>query len=160
MASLESRANLSLVVFCVLLLSSSSKLWVEPGVMILPTVYLIIPLGTLFMTINQKPADIQKDEIQYKPTLSPTKPNNLERDQSPTLTNSTNPSSSLSTFLSDLEPGNHRNPTSPCRHIERELAAIDLLDSTTISSQSQKDKETMKQDVPRPDSCVLSERTL
>ena len=113
MASLENRANVLLVIFCVLLLSSYSKVWLEPGMMILPTVYLIIPLGTLFMTINQRPADIQKDEIQYKATLGPTKPNNLERDQSPTLTNSTNPSSSLTAFLSDLEPGNRRKPTSP-----------------------------------------------
>jgi hypothetical protein len=159
-ASLENRANVLLVIFCVLLLSSYSKVWLEPGMMILPTVYLIIPLGTLFMTINQRPADIQKDEIQYKATLGPTKPNNLERDQSPTLTNSTNPSSSLTAFLSDLEPGNRRKPTSPCSDIDRELAAIDLLDSTTIASQSHKDKEGIKQDVPRPDSCVLTERTL
>ncbi|KEF57886.1 uncharacterized protein A1O9_05807, partial [Exophiala aquamarina CBS 119918] len=45
-------------IFCVLLLSISPvRVWVDPSVMILPTVYLIIPLGTLFMTINQKPTE-------------------------------------------------------------------------------------------------------
>lgn len=130
--------------------------------MILPTVYLIIPLGTLFMTINQKPAEIRKDDNQYKPALSPVKPSHLQRDQSPTLTNnSINPSSSLTAFYSDVEPGNRHQPTLLRCNIEQELAAIDILDSTTIDSRPHKGRETVVQkDAPRPDSCVLSARTL
>lgn len=114
------------------------------------------------MTINQKSAEITKDDIQFKAIFSPTKPSHLERGLTPTLTNSTNPNSSLTAFLSDPEAGNRLKATSPYSEIDRELAAIDLIDSSTIASQSQsqKGKEVIKKDDPRPDSCVLGPSTL
>lgn len=129
--------------------------------MILPTVYLIIPLGTLFMTINQKSATIRKDDVQVRAIFSPAKANHPDRGLTPTMTNSTNPSSSLTAFLSDPEAGNPPNTPSPYSEIDRELAAIDLMESSTIASQPQscKMKEAAKKDNPRPDSCVLGPST-
>ncbi|KAK5053109.1 hypothetical protein LTR84_002083 [Exophiala bonariae] len=144
-------------IFCILLLVSHSRNIVEPSVMILPTVYLIIPLGTLFMTINQKSTSTTKDDVQVRAIFSPTKASHPDRGLTQTMTNSTNPSSSLTAFLSDPEAGNRPNATSPFAEVDRELAAIDLMDSSTIASlsQSYKGKEVMKNDNPRPDSCVL-----
>jgi len=135
----------------------------DPSLMVLPTVYLIIPLGTLFMAVNQKPIEIRKDDNLYKSALSPTKPSHLQqRDPSPTLTNSsTNPNSSRTAFYSDLEPGNRHQPSTPRCNIEQELAAIDVIDTASINPPSHKAREpvALKDDL-RPDSCVLSERTL
>lgn len=95
-----------------------------PEILLLPSVYLILPLGSLFMTVNTNDTESQK-------TLSPSKslpsPMGLHRDRSPTLTSGTlqgsRPTSSVLDPASDETQ--YRSVFSP---IDRELNLIDSLD--------------------------------
>lgn len=94
----------------------------QPEVMLLPSVYLILPLGSLFMTVNGNEVESQK--ISFPPKCGPS-PMGHCGESSPTLTNGTTPSSRPTSFT--LDGDNHK---SLCSQVPRELNMVDTLDNT------------------------------
>jgi hypothetical protein len=94
----------------------------QPEVMLLPSVYLILPLGSLFMTVNGNDNESQK--MPFPPKAMPS-PMGAGGDRSPTLTNGVAPSSRPESYT--LEKDFRK---SVCSQIDRELNLIDTLDGS------------------------------
>lgn len=106
-------------------------------VILLPTVFLILPLGTLFMTISQSDAEARRDASPHTPQSSPLKQKFLEQNRSTTLTNGTDQTAVLG--HSPGPDGPHRRVwTHPRTPVDRELDFIDSLSLSVHENESSK----------------------
>ncbi|RVX70963.1 hypothetical protein B0A52_06121 [Exophiala mesophila] len=125
-------------VFCVLTLIRADQVLIEPMVILLPTVFLILPLGTLFMTISHNDAEAHRDGLPQSPAPSPLRQKFLEQqNRSTTLTSGTDQTAVLGS--SAASPSPHRRvwvqPRSP---VDRELDFIDSMGHSYHESESTK----------------------
>ena len=107
-------------------------------VILLPTVFLILPLGTLFMTISHNDAEAHRDGLPQSPAPSPLRQKFLEQqNRSTTLTSGTDQTAVLGS--SAASPSPHRRvwvqPRSP---VDRELDFIDSMGHSYHESESTK----------------------
>ncbi|EXJ77247.1 hypothetical protein A1O3_10405 [Capronia epimyces CBS 606.96] len=110
-------------IFCILQVIPNSSGVMLPEIMLLPSVYVVLPLGSLFMTVNSADAETHKGSFPPKPSPSPF-------DRSPTLTNGTLPGSRPESYVLNASPDKgHAQRKSVCSQIDRELNLIDSLDT-------------------------------
>ncbi|EXJ83116.1 hypothetical protein A1O1_06735 [Capronia coronata CBS 617.96] len=141
------------VIFCILQVIPNSSGVMLPEIMLLPSVYVILPLGSLFMTVNSPESDVNKTSFPPKSSPGPF-------DRSPTLTSGTLPGSRPESYVLDMASDkNSGNRKSVCSQFDRELNLIDSLDTLSgregdsmLHAQSNNNNQTREQDKqPRAD---------
>ncbi|OAL39092.1 hypothetical protein AYO20_01410 [Fonsecaea nubica] len=108
-------------IFCILQIIPVQTSMLHPEIMLLPSVYVMLPLGSLFMTVNSTVDDAEAQKASPLPSNTmPSKP--AFADSLATLTNSTTSAASRpSSYM--LEAGHGKTET------DRELSAIDSMGS-------------------------------
>ena len=90
----------------------------QPEIMLLPSVYLILPLGSLFMTVNSSRSN--KDKAIFPPKCSPSPISDC------ILAAGDVPCSQPAAYLA----GGDRHRKSVCSQVDRELNLIDSIDTS------------------------------
>ncbi|KIX05518.1 uncharacterized protein Z518_06390 [Rhinocladiella mackenziei CBS 650.93] len=118
-------------IFCILQIMPSRVGWIQPEIMLLPSVYLNLPLGSLFMTVNSNSSDNRNARFPPKPSPRPVV---VCRDQSSTLTDP------MRTLFDD------QRRKSIWDQFDRELNMIDSLDGSASGTKESDSMLKSKED--------------
>ncbi|KAL2408305.1 hypothetical protein ABEF93_001112 [Exophiala dermatitidis] len=112
-------------IFCILQVIPNNSGIMLPEIMLLPSVYVILPLGSLFMTVNTPDSEPTSGALPLKSAPSPG-----PFDRSPTLNGGTVSGSRPGSYVPDMaSEKTYTDRKSVCSQLDRELNLIDSLDT-------------------------------
>ncbi|KAL2403960.1 hypothetical protein ABEF95_004706 [Exophiala dermatitidis] len=112
-------------IFCILQVIPNNSGIMLPEIMLLPSVYVILPLGSLFMTVNTPDSEPTSGALPLKSDPSPG-----PFDRSPTLNGGTVSGSRPGSYVLDMaSEKTYTDRKSVCSQVDRELNLIDSLDT-------------------------------